>query len=216
MALKPSTHAGAIVDLYDRRARDWEADRAAGPPLIETAWLERFLAALPEAPEVLDAGCGSGDPIARWLISRGCRLTGVDAAPGMIDLCREKFPDQTWEVGDLRGLELGRRFMGVIAWHCLFHLTADDQRLAIAALTRHLAPGGVLMITTGAEAGEMIGEWRGEPLYHASLDAPEYRAILQGAGLVLIDHALGDEACGEATVWLAGRDVKKSPGRSRG
>lgn len=30
----------------------------------------------------------------------------------------------------------------------------------------HAAPGAVLMFTSGPTAGEAIGEWEGEPLYH--------------------------------------------------
>ena len=34
----------------------------------------------------------------------------------------------------------------------------------------HAQPGAPLMFTSGSEAGEAIGEWQGEPLYHASLE----------------------------------------------
>jgi hypothetical protein len=37
-------------------------------------------------------------------------------------------------------------------------------------------------MTAGWGAGVSIGEWRGEPLYHASLAAEDYDAILDRAG----------------------------------
>lgn len=199
--------ADGIIDLYSRRADDWDADR--GRSLIERPWLDAFLAHVPAQGWVLDLGCGSGQPIAGYLIRQERRVTGVDAAPGLIDLCRARFPDQDWRVADMRGLDLGRAFDGVIAWHSAFHLTPADQRGLFSVHARHVAPGGVLMFTSGSTADESVGEWRGEPLYHASLSPEAYRAALDEAGFDLIDHRIDDATCGGATVWLSRRRVRQ-------
>lgn len=190
-----------VVDLYARRALDWDRDR--GRELRERAWLDAFLAHVPPGGAVLDLGCGSGEPIARHLVARGRAVTGVDAAPGLIALCRARMPDQTWLVADMRGLDLGRRFDGVLAWHSAFHLTPKDQLGLFAVHARHTTPGGVLMFTSGSEHGESIGSWHGEPLYHGSLSTEGYRMALDAAGFDLISHLADDPACGGATVWLA-------------
>lgn len=195
-----SKAADGIIDLYSRRAADWDADRGRG--LVEKPWLDRFLGHVPQAGSLLDLGCGSGEPIARYLIEQGRRVTGVDASPGAIDLCRARFPDHDWLVADMRGLDLGRQFDGLIAWHSSFHLSRSDQRALFAVFARHLTPGGVLMFTSGDEDGERIGQWRGEPLYHASLSTAGYREQLTAAGFEVIDHAVGDYTRDEATVWL--------------
>lgn len=83
--------ADGVIDLYSRRARDFDADRTK--TLFERPWLDALLDHVPEAGTVLDLGCGSGEPIARHLIERGRRVTGVDASPGLIDLCRARFPE---------------------------------------------------------------------------------------------------------------------------
>lgn len=197
--------AEAIIDLYSRRALDWDVDRGRG--LIEKVWLDVFLAHVPAAGTVLDLGCGSGEPIARHLIEQGRQVTGADAAPGLIDLCRRRFPDHDWVVADMRGLDLGRTFDGVLAWHSAFHLTPDDQGALFAVYRRHVEPGGVLMFTSGSRAEEVVGDWRGEPLYHGSLSPEAYRAGLDAAGFDLIRSRIGDPDCGDATVWLARRRV---------
>lgn len=195
--------ADGIIDLYSRRAAEFDTDR--GRALNEKAWLDVFLDHVPEAGTVLDLGCGSGEPITRYLIGRGRKVTGVDASPGLIDLCRKRFPDQDWIVEDMRELDLSRTFDGLIAWHSSFHLTRDDQRALFPVLARHLKPGGVLMFTSGDEDGERIGEWRGEPLYHASLSTAEYRERLEAAGFVVLRHVVGDYDAGGITVWLCRR-----------
>lgn len=194
--------ADGIIDLYSRHAEGWDADR--GRDLTsEQPWLDAFLTHIPLTGQVLDLGCGSGEPIARYLIEQGRALTGVDASPGAVALCRKRFPEHGWIVADMRGLDLGRRFDGLIAWHSSFHLTRPDQRALFEVFARHLRPGGVLMFTSGDEDGEKIGKWRGEPLYHASLSTAEYQARLEGAGFEVITQVVGDHDNGGVTVWLA-------------
>lgn len=193
--------AERIVGLYEDHAEAW--DRQRGRDLIERFWLDRFSALLPAGGSVLDLGCGMGEPIARYLIGRGFAVVGVDSSPSLLALARRRFPDQQWIDADMRRVELGRRFDGVLAWHSLFHLRADDQRAMFPRFAAHAARGAALMFTSGPEAGEAIGKWRGEPLYHASLEPAEYERLLQANGFAAIDRRLRDPDCGEATVWLA-------------
>jgi hypothetical protein len=58
-------------------------------------------------------------------------------------------------------------------------------------------------MTTGPEPGEAIGEFAGEPLFHASLGPAEYRDSLAASGFEVVDHRPRDPECGELTVWLA-------------
>jgi len=59
------------------------------------------------------------------------------------------------------------------------------------------------MFTSGTSNGEAIGTLRGEPLYHASLSADEYRSLLTENGFVIRAHVAEDPECGARTVWLA-------------
>ena len=64
---------------------------------------------------VLDVGCGWGRPVARFLLDRGMRVTGVDTSPSLIAAAQRDFPDAEWIVDDMRSMDLGRRFDAVIA-----------------------------------------------------------------------------------------------------
>lgn len=195
--------AERIAGLYERHAHAWDALR--GKSLMERPWLDAFAALMVPGGTVLDLGCGSGEPIAAHLVGRGFRVTGVDSAPALIGLCRARFPEQAWVVADMRTLSLGRRFGGVIAWDSFFHLTPRDQRGMFAVFAEHAAPGAPLLFTSGPSHGEAIGEFQGEPLYHGSLDAEEYRALLAAHGFAVVRHVVEDPDCGHHTIWLARR-----------
>lgn len=190
-----------VIGLYERHARAFDRDR--GRALQEQAWLDRFLAFVPHGATVLDVGCGMGEPVAAYLLASGRRVVGVDASPTLIALCRARFPQSEWIVADMRGLALDRTFDGVLAWDSLFHLTADDQRAMFERFAAHARPDAPLLFTSGPSAGEAIGDYEGEPLYHASLDAAEYTQVLAAQGFTVRAHVEDDHACGGHTAWLA-------------
>jgi len=196
-----TSEAGRIVALYRRHARAWA--EARGNQLFETAWLDRFRALLPGSATVLDIGCGTGEPIGRYLIDQGHQFTGVDAAPEMIAICKDRFPQGTWRVADMRLLSLDRAFQGILAWDSFFHLCHDDQRRMFPVFRKHAAPRAALLFTTGPAHGEAVGTLQGEPLYHASLASAEYRLLLDENGFEVVAHVVEDPACGHHTIWLA-------------
>ncbi|WP_295239976.1 class I SAM-dependent methyltransferase [uncultured Brevundimonas sp.] len=200
------THPSAkrIVGLYRDKADDWVRDRgvtlySGAGGADEAVWLDRFVVGLPAGASILDVGCGSGWPIGAALLERGFQLTGVDASPGLIAHAQTTLPEGVWSVADMRDAFPPGTFDGVLAWHSLFHLSPDDQKKVLPKMAASVAEGGRLMFTSGQAHGETIGQWRGEPLYHASLDPEAYRALLADAGLrVEYDGA-------ETGVWLARR-----------
>lgn len=197
-----------IIGLYRQHAKAWARDR--GVVLREKDWLDRFLTPLGHAPTILDLGCGSGDPIARYLIEKGCQVTGVDTSAELLAMCREKFPAQRWVEADMRTLSLGARFDGILAWDSFFHLPHDDQRKMFAVFREHADPQSRLLFTSGTEHGVAMGEYGGEPLYHASLDTAEYRELLGAHGFEVIAHVVADVSCRDHTVWLARNVVCES------
>jgi len=196
-----------IIPLYQRHAQAY--DRLRGRSLFEKPWLDAFAALLPAGGSILDIGCGMGEPIARYAIDAGFPVVGVDSSPSLIDLCRTRFPDSEWLVADMRDLDLGRRFDGILAWDSFFHLRAEEQRAMFARFAAHAQPGAPLMFTSGSSEGEAIGSYCGEPLYHASLDPESYERLLETHGFTVRAHMDDDPECGHHTVWLAVFDAAR-------
>jgi SAM-dependent methyltransferase len=202
--------ADAIPALYARHGAAWA--RLRGARETEGPWIARLLALLPPAARVLDLGCGSGRPIAARLAAAGHALTGVDAAPVLLERFRAALPRHRAILADMRRLTLPEHFDAVLAWDSLFHLSRDAQRAMIPRMAAHAAPGGLLLFTSGPADGIALGTLEGETLFHASLSPAEYRARLAAAGCAVLGHRAEDRRAWGRTVWLA----RRLPSRGRG
>ncbi len=187
--------------VYERQATEY--DRRRSKALFEARWLARFTASLKPGDHVLDLGCGTGDPIARWFMAEGFTVTGVDFSQAMLDIARDRWPDGDWHQADMRDFELDQQFDGIIAWNSFFHLTSQEQQGCIARMSRHLRPGGMLMLTVGPRAGEISGTVGAEPVYHASLSPAGYAVCLEENGLHLTGFLAEDPETQSHTVLMA-------------
>lgn len=195
-----------VLGLYRRYARHWDKARCTAE-WNDRGWIEAFVGHLAPGSSVLDLGCGGGEPIAKFMVSRGLRITGVDGSADMIALARERLPDQEWIFSDMRELDLGRQFQGILAWDSYFHLPHEAQREMFSVFDSHAEGNAVLMFNTGPQHGEAESTvtFPGERLYHASLAGDEYRSLLARHHFDVICHAVNDNNCGGRTVWLCKR-----------
>lgn len=193
--------AGRIIGHYEKHAAAWDRDRQSSF-WNDKIWHDRFIARLGDRATVLDLGCGQARPVAQHMVESGLHVTGIDSSPAMIAFCRERLPDQQWIIGDMRRLALGRRFDGILAWDSYFHLNHADQRQMFAIFADHAHAGTILMFNTGPQHGEGVGEYKGDPLYHASLSPAEYQALTAHHGFRVLAHTANDAEAGGRTVWL--------------
>ncbi|TDW75820.1 DUF480 domain-containing protein [Kribbella pratensis] len=158
-------------------------------------WLLDRVVAQANGLPVVEVGSGPGH-ITAYLAEYGVDAVGVDISPEMVAEARRRFPDRTFEVGDLR--RLGRPptssgWAAVLAWYSLIHLAASELPDAIAALTRPLDPGGwlVLALHAGAEVRH-VEEFLGHEvdLDYVLHDPTQIVNILESAGLVNIEWYL--------------------------
>ena len=114
----------------------------------------------------------------------------------MVEQARGRFPEGTYEVGDLRRLMRPTSAAGwsaVLAWYSLIHLAPAELPGAIEALTRPLVPGGwlVLALHAGAEVRH-LDDWFDQQVdLDVVLHQPEaVLAVLRAAGLVDVEWYL--------------------------
>jgi uncharacterized protein YceH (UPF0502 family) len=177
-------------------------------------WLLDRVAAHADGGPVVEVGCGPGH-VTAYLAEAGADASGLDLSPGMVAEARSRYPDGTYDVGDLRRLmrpTYGAGWAAVLAWYSLIHLAASELPDALAALVRPLLPGGwlVLALHTGAEVLH-ADEW-----FEAEIDLDfvlhepaEIVALVEAAGLTDVEwyHRGPIAARGETTqrLYVIGR-----------
>lgn len=190
-----------ILESYSKIAKWFNEHRSRD--LFEKSWLDKAISQLSPGAKILDLGCGMGEPIAKYFIEQGFRVTGIDGCKEFIEIAKSNLPNGVFLIGDMRKLSLDSKFDFIIAWNSFFHLGADEQRNMFSIFANHLKSKGVLMFTSGPKAGEVWSDNGGEELYHASLDPDEYKELLEKYGFELIQYKINDENCNGHTVWLA-------------
>ena len=190
-----------ILSIYRRHADAFASQRSR--TLFEKPWLDKFIAVMGGKGSIVDIGCGNGQPIAGYFIRQGFHLTGVDGSAAMLARARQSFPGQCWLEKDMPELALDGTFDGLIAWDSFFHLPQQDQHRMFPIFDQLSHPGSALMFTSGTGNGIAMGQFEGEPLFHASLAPDEYRALLSAHGFEVIDVIMEDPQCTGHTVWLA-------------
>jgi len=98
------------------------------------------------ARRVLDLGCGTGGHAA-LLADRGYQVVGVDRSPEMLRRARERSTAARFEVGEIASVELGETFDAVLMMFAVlgYHVGNADVAAALAAVRRHLRPGGLFI-----------------------------------------------------------------------
>jgi ubiquinone/menaquinone biosynthesis C-methylase UbiE len=106
--------------------------------------------------QVLDAACGPG-LYAAELVSRGAQVTGFDASPRMVEICRERVPDAEFLVHDLADpLDWLPDGSVDVALCALAIEHVDDRVAALSELRRVLKPGGALVLSRMHPTGDWL------------------------------------------------------------
>ncbi len=184
------TIKAGMAGVYERNVAAW--DKGRDTSLREKDWLSRWLEGLPVPSKILDLGCGAGRPLSVYLVELGHEVVGVDASAAMIARAQANVPAATFQIADMRTLDLGESFDAILSWDAFFHLSPEEQRAALPMILKHLKPGGHLLLTVGDDEGEVTGTVAGEPVYHGSLSPAEYLDTLQGAGFTEITYTPND------------------------
>lgn len=113
--------------------------------------VDRLVAILEEnlgssSERLLDVACGTGSHIEH--LKERFDVEGLDISQDLLEIAREKNPDVPFHRADMMDFDLGCEFDLVT---CLFSSigyvkTLHNLTQAVACMTRHLVPGGVLII----------------------------------------------------------------------
>ncbi|GAB3013223.1 hypothetical protein GCM10023080_095440 [Streptomyces pseudoechinosporeus] len=125
--------------FYRSRGKDWTAEAEEVTQLVR--------ARMPQARTLLDVACGTGAHLATFR-EQFEEVEGLEIAPPMLELARERLPGLTFHEGDMRDFALEDTFDAVVCMFCAIGYlgTVEEMRAAVRAMSDHLSPGGVLVI----------------------------------------------------------------------
>ena len=156
------------ADLYDRiyltRGKDYgeEARQAM-------EWIRR--SKLSAGNTLLDVACGTG--IHLGYFKDHFQAEGLDLDEAMLAEARKKFPQIKFYQGNMMDFDLGRKF-DVIT--CMFSSigyvkTLENLNKTVGNMTRHLKPGGVLII----EPWFTPSTWYPGSVHVTNIDEPNFK-----------------------------------------
>ena len=162
--------------------------------------LQELVQRLPGGAEILDAGCGAGVPVARYL-SRFFNVTGVDFSEEQIRLARKLVPEAEFLCQDLTLLTLeDNSFDAVCSYYAIIHIPRQEHKALLQSFHRILKPSGFALLCMGADDLERDIEenFLGAHMYWSHYDA--------GTNLKMIRE------CGFNIIWSKNVADKTSPG----
>ncbi len=171
----------------------------------EQKYIDLMIANIHPASSILDVGCGSGFPIASYLINKGFQVTGVDSSKELLKIAEQKCPAMKTIYGDVRSVEIEQKFDAIIEWWCLFHLPKQDHGKMISRFASWLKKGGVLEFTTGdSEYQDSSSAMLNQELDFYSLNPDKYEKFLKENGFKLILRESDQET---HLVWIAVKEI---------
>jgi SAM-dependent methyltransferase len=135
---------------YDDIAEQWHSNfRGQAYEDRVLSYVDKILEGLPPGARVLDLGCGTGKPIARYIVQKGFRLIGVDQSEKMLEIARTVVPEAVFIHSDMVSLELADKFAAAVAWDSVFHVERKYHSAIYRKIAGSLETGGRLLLSVG-------------------------------------------------------------------
>ena len=171
---------------YDEIAGEWNVARHTFVR-DELRYLETLLDGLQPPASVLDVGCGTGRPMAEYVLAHGHHITGIDQSERMLDIARERFPEGTWIHARIEDAEFAGIFDAIICWDSLFHIDRVHHEPILTRLYRCLAPGGRIMLTVGGSENPAFTDTMfGREFFYDSHPPERAVEIMQAIGFEIV------------------------------
>ncbi|MEM9485976.1 MAG: methyltransferase domain-containing protein [Cyanobacteria bacterium P01_F01_bin.116] len=179
-----------------RHQQTWDTDRYQN----QHSFVWQYGAALmdllnPQPGEhILDLGCGTGE-LTQALAAKGAIVSGIDAAPAMVAVAQQQYPQLSFAIADARNFTVTHPVDGILSNAVLHWVKPPEQ--AVQAIVNALKPGGKFVAEFGGkgnvrkivEAVETVRQRPNlNPWYFPSIS--EYTQLLESHGLEVAFAAL--------------------------
>lgn len=173
-----------VDNAYNNIFNNWNELRRISP--VNKCVVE-FSKLLKPGAQVLDVGCGTGQPIAQFLSCSGFHVTGIDISEKMVEHARNlNLPNCKFMLCDVLNFCPKEKYDAVVAFDSLWHIEHGAQAKIYNKLATLLNAGGYLLFTHGKTDGEVVGEMFGEKFYYSALDLDHLKNLLNKSGFEIV------------------------------
>lgn len=189
-----------IKQSYDNIAETWNKEREW---YIEQPSIDEVIILLKPGATILDVGCGSGKPVAAYLVEKGFDVHGLDISPKLIQYAKSVIPEKKLFLADICEFTTDIRFDAIICWFALFHIHAEDHPDVLKKLHSFLKPRGILLITFAdtnhkpdwteikmIDEHTIESEMFGQSFYHSGNPANINSELIKQAGFEIISDKI--------------------------
>ena len=135
-----------LHEIYDGFAKTYEENRGF---FDISEILDSFFSQLALAQgDLLDLGCGAGEPVARFFVDRSWSVTGVDFSERMLELATDYVPEMKTHHADITKVAFkANQFNAITASYSLFHVPANEHVQLFEKIHLWLRPEGKALFT---------------------------------------------------------------------
>ncbi len=164
--------------------------------------LMHFASLLPKRAKVLDAGCGAGVPVAKFLVEQGFSVIGIDIAVNMLEIAKTQVPEAEFLEGDMTQLTFPDAiFDGVVSLYAIIHVPREKHELIFQNFYRILRPGGILFFCTGTDDWEGSDDYYGATMFWSHFSAEKSLELVKRTGFSVISDEIIERG-GETQYWV--------------
>jgi cyclopropane fatty-acyl-phospholipid synthase-like methyltransferase len=186
---EPTDPSELVRQGYNKIAAHYLAARSGASP--EAPALAHFCSLLPANALVLDAGCGAGVPVTRFL-AQYHRVIAVDFSITQARMASSLVPSAHVACLDMTQLAFPPAiFDGICSLFAILHIPRSKHRKLIAAFHNLLRVHGLALLCLGASECEAdFGPYFGTRMFWSHFDSREYLEILTATGFTVVSSEL--------------------------
>lgn len=136
--------------------------------------------------KILDAGCGPGIPITKYL-SENFEVFGIDFSAKQIEIAKKLVPNATFKKANMFNPGFApATFDGIICMYALIHVNRKRHLEILKEFYNLLKSPGFLMICMGLENLDEVADYLGTKMYWSHYDRKTNIELLKKAGFQIL------------------------------